>query len=357
MVDGKRVRASRALGTSNKAAAKAKLRALVRREGAPPSAAEAQDEVTVNEYAEPHLRDGDRAHWERIWRPAVGAMALSHVRAADIRTVLDDLAGGSIARHDGQRYSKQSVIHVRALAYRIFDTAMRDELIMRNPVALTKVPDVDDGPVKQRAILTDDEIRQLVQHPHVDREVALLVVLSRCVGGLRSGDLLALDWMAFSPGFETVTFTRRKTRKKRPASECHAIPPTVLPFVHQWHQLHGSPTSGPVFPVRRDHRGKQIGEKRSRASFALRLRRELLKAGVDRHELHHETATTLPCDFHSCRRAYATALARVGVSEQQAMALTGHSSSSVHARYVAALAVRELPTGAVPLLEEPIAAE
>jgi hypothetical protein len=51
---------------------------------------------------------------------------------------------------------------------------------------------------------------------------------------------------------------------------------------------------------------------RSNMSYAERLRRELVAAGVDRYELPHETATTLPVDFHSTRRAYATALVRSG---------------------------------------------
>ena len=59
------------------------------------------------------------------------------------------------------------------------------------------------------------------------------------------------------------------------------------------------------------------------------------------------TATTLPVDFHSTRRAYATALARVGVNEQTAMALTGHASSDVHKRYLEGLRVRALPSAFV----------
>jgi hypothetical protein len=82
-------------------------------------------------------------------------------------------------------------------------------------------------------------------------------------------------------------------------------------------------------------------------SYADRLRRELLKAGVTRRELHHETATTLPVDFHSTRRAYATALARLGVNEQTAMVLTGHTDPKVHQRYVDAQTVDALPAAAV----------
>lgn len=74
----------------------------------------------------------------------------------------------------------------------------------------------------------------------------------------------------------------------------------------------------------------------SKQSYAERLRRELVVAGIKRHELHHETATTRPVDFPSTRRAYATALARAGVNEQTAMVLTGHWDAKVHNRYVEA---------------------
>ena len=62
-----------------------------------------------------------------------------------------------------------------------------------------------------------------------------------------------------------------------------------------------------------------------------------------------ETATTLPVDFHSTRRAYATALARVGVNDQTTMVLTGHSDSKVHRRYIESL-TRQVPASAVPQL-------
>ena len=90
-------------------------------------------------------------------------------------------------------------------------------------------------------------------------------------------------------------------------------------------------------------------KKRANMSYADRLRRELTKAGITRHELHHETDTTLPVDFHSTRRAYATALARADVNEQKAMVLTGHTDPKVHRRYYESL-VAEPPAGALPPL-------
>ena len=52
-----------------------------------------------------------------------------------------------------------------------------------------------------------------------------------------------------------------------------------------WHELHGSPVDGPVFPVTK---GKRKGEHRSDrgTSYANRLRRELLRMGIKRHAIH-----------------------------------------------------------------------
>ncbi|MEO6419640.1 MAG: tyrosine-type recombinase/integrase, partial [Polyangiaceae bacterium] len=58
---------------------------------------------------------------------------------------------------------------------------------------------------------------------------------------------------------------------------------------------------------------------------------------------------TLPVDFHSFRRAFASALAEAGVNVQHAMHLTAHSDPRVHARYVMdTVAMRTIPEAALP---------
>jgi integrase len=67
--------------------------------------------------------------------------------------------------------------------------------------------------------------------------------------------------------------------------------------------------------------------------------------------LYHETATTLPVDFHSFRRAFNTALAEAGVNVQQAMSLASHSDARTHMRYVMkTAAMRSIPEAAIPRL-------
>ncbi len=120
-------------------------------------------------------------------------------------------------------------------------------------------------------------------------------------------------------------------------------PEVLSPFLRAWWERAGKPESGPVFPVRV---GKRAGEaKRPLNSYAKRLRRELFCAGVvraspievpatkpgqrtdlgkpaegtklapnPRDPLYFETEATLPVDFHSFRRAFASALAEAGVN-------------------------------------------
>src|SRR6185369_6989821 len=73
-----------------------------------------------------------------------------------------------------------------------------------------------------------------------------------------------------------------------------------------------------------------------------------------RDPLYFETATTLPVDFHSFRRAFNTALAGANVNVQRAMHLAGHSDAKTHMRYVMrSPAMRAIPAEALPHLPAP----
>jgi hypothetical protein len=79
-----------------------------------------------------------------------------------------------------------------------------------------------------------------------------------------------------------------------------------------------------------------------------RLGRSLSKAS----RTSSRVRTRLPngYDFHSTRRAYATALVRAGASDRETMKLDGWSTSALITRYSEKDAVRSLPAAAVPVL-------
>lgn len=148
--------------------------------------------------------------------------------------------------------------------------------------------------------------------------------------------------------FERVRVRRAKAKRGRMGKlQPFVVPEPMRPILRAWHELHGRPTSGPVFPVTK---GPRAGQHRvEHTSYAARLRRELWRMGVRVHAIHNDTPVSKRVDFHSFRRAFATSLAEAGVNEQRAMMLTSHSDSKVHARYVQeTLAMQAIPEGAVP---------
>ena len=353
------------LGTSDEREAKIKIKRLLATGGdAAPAAAAAP--VTIAEFAEEWIlrreklklttAPYERRYFEQIWSPAVGKKAFPEVRVGDLQEVLDRLAIGEILappRREGAeptRYGRETIKHIRATAKRLWKGAMQAELVQKNTADLTELPiSNDEDQKKDRAQLDDDEIAQLVRCPEVDAEIKVLLLISRTVGGLRAGDLTAMHWSVFSPlpGFSTCTFRRRKTRKKQPRTETHVVPEVVRAYLDAWHERHGRPTSGPIFPSRR---GPRAGQQKmpSSAGYASRLRRALLKAGVTRHELHHATDLTLPTDYHSTRRAFGTAAIGSGLTEQQVMDLGSWSDSKLVRRYNDKVKPKQLPASAVP---------
>jgi hypothetical protein len=198
---------------------------------------------------------------------------------------------------------------------------------------------------------------------------------------MRTGDLNAWDWtMLDLVGFTTCTVLRTKTK----TPQVLEVPEVLRPFVRAWWERAGRPISGPVFPVRKGPNAGEFKAKRG-ISYADRLRRDLFRAGVTRmppievpatkpgartdlgkrvagtkpapspsDPLYFETATTLPVDFHSFRRAFNTALAGANVNVQRAMHLAGHSDTKTHMRYVMqSPAMRAIPAEALPRLFDP----
>ena len=290
--------------------------------------------------------------------PHIGAMGLRAVRPANVRGVLLAAIAAGLRRN--------TVRTIRAVMFRSFRAAWESELIPENPVAKVRLPKMNETK-RARVILADEEIAQYIASPRAKRaELKLLSLVARTEGGMRTGDLTKWNWtMIDRVAFEACVIPRSK--KGQP--QALEIPDVLRPFLRAWWLKSGSPGSGPVFP---GVRGKRKGEARAArgVSFAAALRRELLRAGVVRHDcdgscfrekdpapcanfaadpLYNDTPTSQRVDFHSFRRAFNTALAEAGVNVQQAMHLAGHSDPKVHAMYVMSTKrMQRIPAAALP---------
>lgn len=112
--------------------------------------------------------------------PGLGDAALGDLRGADIERLLGGLRG---------RLGSQSVRHVYNLLAVALDSAVRDELIARNPVRLVKPPAVVKQP---RQPWSTDEAIRFFEAAREDRYYAAYVLA--VVPGLRQGEILGLAW-------------------------------------------------------------------------------------------------------------------------------------------------------------------
>jgi integrase len=371
------------LGTADKELAKRKAMKLIAELDAgarvTSSPAEVPASEIVDDFVEAHFAhreargvvmvQDERMYYRTRIKEAIGSMYLCDVKPSHIRVILDEAAAAGVKR--------LTLVAIRSLLHRIFKAAWTDELIETNPVDRVETPKLREV-VKQRVILTDEEFGRLMASTEVtDLELKMAALLARTLGEMRTSDLTRWDWsMIDTREFITATIPRSKTGRP----DVLEVPEVVRHILRTRWEAHGQPTNGPVFPL---ERGRHAGEFRMRrgTSYAERLRRELFAAGVVRlppvevpyvkpgtrtdlgkvstqptrmapnpyDPLYFETATSLPVDFHSFRRAFNTALADAGVNVQQAMRLAGHSDPKVHMRYVQQTEkMRRVPISALP---------
>ena len=398
-VDGVAVQKSFDLKTTDKQAARIKLRRLVKAHGSPSElAAEAVRPETFEEAAV-RVLDAQKAAGLATWKdrdrrlkayalPLLGALPCEVIRASNVREVLE------VVRHQGK--SRQTMIHVKNDISIILGELWREELIPENVCSRVVVPEAlpaaAERSKKERAVLTDEELVRYLswQHPEEHQRLAVLerqtmACVARMFGGQRTSDLHSARWDGFElPGFAWGTVPRRKGRRLAKGGRAQRlfVPEPLRPILEDWWMRAGKPTSGLVFPRRKGFApGEDAREAaRKHSSHAEAFRRDLARAfGLEvlklvetkrsngrklarwrwvaaeremtarERTLLEETEYTLPVDFHSWRRAFNQALAEAGVNAQQAQALAGHASMAAHERYLRNTEkMRTLPAGALP---------
>lgn len=220
-----------------------------------------------------------------------------------------------------------------------------------------------------RIVLTIPEFERFALY-HLGKaeldEVVMMSVAAWFLGGMRTSDLHAWTWEHIDTReWQTALVPRPKTKKNVTLSAPHKLDSELVPVLQRWWIQEGCPVRGPVFPIRRDTEGtfvtrngeqywrppSKAGDHKRASSYALPLRHLLWEAGVVRPmvgfeaaendnarralcEIQSGGAENASVDFHSFRRAAATAAAASGMNIQQAMALLDHSSTRTHMGYV-----------------------
>jgi len=273
--------------------------------------------------------------------PVLGPREPASVTTPDVLRLLETIVAKGKAAG--------TVSHTRRLLHRFFKWLLNTGRVSTNPVRDVATPSAKRD-LRKRIRPSDDEVIAFLTAPDPEQrllEMKMLAVSSRAAGGMRTVETVRWRW----EDIDRVSFARCWIPRGKGAEPQELeIPSLLAPFLRAWWLRHGRPEGGPVFPVTR---GKRRGEQRAErgTSFAARMRRGFIKAGITRHELHNDTARTRRADFHSFRRAFVSACSTGGVNAQQSMALSAHSDYRTHSRYIVEQ-YTAIPAAALPAISD-----
>ena len=203
----------------------------------------------------------------------------------------------------------------------ILEAAVRDDLLISNPVRKTRLP--RRGTVPETVPISPDTVRTLIgKLAEPSRSIAELLALT----GLRIGELLALRWqdVDLESGLLTVNRTVYEGHFDEPKSRRskRRIPlgPNSVAIIRSFHRIDTAP-SALIFAARN-------GQPLSRRNLLNRQLKPVCKAlGLN------------GANWHWLRHAHATLLDSVGAPLGTVQALLGHASPEI---------TREIYIGSVP---------
>ena len=134
-------------------------------------------------YKRPHIRPTTDAHYRSLLKntiyPALEKKALVEISRADTQQLLNSLAGKS----------KSTIKKCRLLLTEIFDSAVDDDLIIKNPARRLRLP---EGTEKEVLPMAAGDIVPMTEHCLADPDGLLPLML--LYTGMRRGEALALRW-------------------------------------------------------------------------------------------------------------------------------------------------------------------
>jgi integrase len=262
---------------------------------------------------------------------------LESVTAHDMRKWQESLS-------DAGRVGKTVMAYVKDIGA-IFRAAIREGIIAYNPCGTT-IGDIDTSDSMERLPFTLAEVAALMRAATTPEWAGL--ILTAAFTGLRLGDAARLSWASVDLEAKKITLIPSKTQKKK-LEVCIPIQPDLLAYLEAA-PIHDDSPIAPVFP--------KLSKTRLNAENGLshQFVGIMRDAGVSRGKTSRDAENrgkgriTYERGFHSLRHTFTSWLRNAGVSEEDRMALTGHSTRESHQIYShadeAALrdAVSKLPT-------------
>ena len=246
---------------------------------------------------------------------------------------------------DAGRAGKTVLAYLKDLGG-VYRAAIREGLVSFNPCTALEAIDTSDS--MERQPFTLDEVAALLTAATTDEWRGL--ILTAAFTGLRLGDASKLSWASVDLAGKKITLVPSKTKRKKREVRI-PIQPDLLAYLESV-PIHSDKPDAPVFQTLSQTR---IGD---RTGLSQTFNKIMRAAGVDRGQTSRSVEegkagvgrVTYERGFHSLRHTFTTWLRDAGVSEEDRMVLTGHSTRESHQIYSHASekagrdAIAKLPT-------------
>ena len=215
----------------------------------------------------------------------------------------------------------------------VYRAAIREGLVSFNPFTALEAIDTSDS--LDRKPFTSQEVAALMEAAPSPEWCGLNLVAA--FTGLRLGDAARLSWASVDLETKRITLIPSKTKRKKREVRI-PIQPDLLAFFESV-PIRSNKPDAPVFTQLSQ---VAIG---SRAGLSQTFNKIMATANVDRGKPSRPPAedgkrvqsgvgrVTYERGFHSLRHTFTSWLRNAGVSEEDRMALTGHSTRESHAIY------------------------
>jgi integrase len=231
---------------------------------------------------------------------------------------------------DAGRAGKTVLSYVKDVGA-VYRAAIREGLVSFNPCS-TAIGDVETSDSLNRKPFTGEDVAALLKAAPTEEWRGLILVAA--FTGLRLGDAARLSWASVDLEAKRITLVPSKTKKKKREVRIPIQPDLLSLF--EGISVHDDTPDAPVFPTLAK---TPVNTMKGLSTTFVGI---MAAAGVDRGKpsrMLEEGQTagkgriTYERGFHSLRHTFTTWLRTAGVSEEDRMALTGHSTRESHQIY------------------------
>ena len=212
----------------------------------------------------------------------------------------------------------------------VYRAAVREGIVTTNPFSSLEAIDTSDS--LERKPFNSEEVARLMNSAPTNEWSGLILVAAYT--GLRLGDAAGLSWDKVNLQTKEITLIPSKTKRKK-REIMIPIQADLLAYFESL-QLPGTKRDAPVFSV------LSKTAVSAREGLSQTFNRIMLAAGVDRGKASRvikkgqkKSAGNVIYErgFHSLRHTFTTWLRKAKVSEEDRMALTGHTTRESHQIY------------------------